>query len=144
MIGKKMVMTNRPAKLRDLATRYTAAWCSGDAGEVAAFYAANASLRLNDGVPAMGREAIAAAIRDFMEVFSGLQIRMDDLQIQHDRAVYQWTLTATHGETGNKVRVAGLEVWRVGEDGLITECAMHFDSEAYERQTAFAPALSSR
>ena len=40
-----------PAKLRELAAGYTAAWGSQDAASVAAFFAESGSLRINDGTP---------------------------------------------------------------------------------------------
>jgi len=51
-------MTLDPAKLLDLAQRYTAAWCSQDAASVAAFYSPNGSLSINGSAPAVGRSAI--------------------------------------------------------------------------------------
>jgi hypothetical protein len=51
-------MAPEPDKLRDFATRYTAASCGQDAASVARHYAADGRLRVNDGPPAVGREAI--------------------------------------------------------------------------------------
>jgi uncharacterized protein (TIGR02246 family) len=45
-------------QLLDFATRYTAAWCSQDAASVAAFFAEDGSLQINDGEPSVGRAAI--------------------------------------------------------------------------------------
>lgn len=45
--------------LTEFAARYTAAWCSQDPASVAAFFSPGGSLRVNDGPPALGREAIA-------------------------------------------------------------------------------------
>ena len=47
-----------PARMKEFAGRYTTAWCSKDAASVAAFYSPNGSLRVNDGTPAVGRDAI--------------------------------------------------------------------------------------
>lgn len=44
--------------LRDLAERYTAAWCGQNPALVAAFYSDEGSLCVNDDPPAVGREAI--------------------------------------------------------------------------------------
>jgi hypothetical protein len=35
---------------------------------------------------------------------------------------------------GKPVRVSGYELWKIDNDGLITESKGHFDSAEYERQ----------
>jgi hypothetical protein len=55
-------LTSDP-RLVDFATRYTAAWCSHAASNVAAFYSEYGSLTINDGAPAIGRKAITDAAR---------------------------------------------------------------------------------
>ena len=49
------------AKLKEFSTKYTAAWCSQNAGSVASFFATNGSLTINGGTPSVGRTAITAA-----------------------------------------------------------------------------------
>ncbi len=125
------------ARLRDFARRYTAAWCSQDAASVAVFYAPNGSLRVNDAAPAVGRTAITGVAQGFMSAFPDMQLLMDDLVVQGERAVYRWTLVGTNtgpGGTGRKVRISGFEEWRIGDDGLIAESLGHFDGEDYRRQ----------
>ena len=46
-------------ELVNFATRYAKAWCSQDPERVAAFYAENGSLSVNDAPPAVKRAAIA-------------------------------------------------------------------------------------
>ena len=58
-----------PAPLHDFAERYTAAWCSQNAASVAALYSPNGSLRINGGIPAVGRNAIKEAAQGFMTSF---------------------------------------------------------------------------
>ena len=48
------------SRLVDSATRYTAAWCSHDASRVARFYSESGSLAINNGAPAVGRQAVEA------------------------------------------------------------------------------------
>ncbi len=126
-----------PESLRDFARRYTAAWCSRDAASVAACYAANGSLRVNDAEPAVGREAITRVAQGFMSAFPDLKVLMDDLTVDGDRAVYRWTLVGTNtgpGGTGRTVRISGFEEWRIDADGFIAESLGHFDSDDYQRQ----------
>jgi uncharacterized protein (TIGR02246 family) len=123
--------------LRDFAKRYTAAWCSHTAANVAAFYSPNGSLTVNDGTPAIGRRAITEAAQAFMTAFPDLQVLMGDVLLQEQRAVYHWTLVGTNtgpGGAGRRVRISGFEVWKFGDDGLIAESQGHFDSGAYQRQ----------
>ena len=90
----------KPAELRDFAERYTAAWCSGNASSVAACYSPNGSLTINTDAPAQGREGIAMAAQSFMTAFPDLQVLMDDIEMQGDRAVYHWTLSGTNTGPG--------------------------------------------
>ena len=124
---------------RDFATRYTAAWCSQDASSVAAFFAPNGSLTINDGAPAVGRRAITEAVQSFMTAFPDLEVRMDDLLDRGDTLIYKWTLSGTNtgpGGTGKRVRISGFEEWRMGDDGLVAASLGHFDSAEYQRQLA--------
>ena len=130
-------MTSDPLQLRELAALYTAAWCSQDALRVAGHYAPDGALSVNGGPPAVGREAIAAVAQGFMTAFPDLQVLLDDVLMQDDRAVYHWTLVGTNtgpGGSGHLVRISGYEVWKIGEDGLIAESQGHFDHAAYRYQ----------
>ena len=124
-------------RVKEFAARYTAAWCSGDPTRVASFYAADGSLRINEGKPSVGREAIAEAARGFMTAFPDLVVAMDDVVRDGDRFVYRWTLTGTHtgpGGSGARVRVSGCEEWTLGADGSIAKSLGHFDEAVYRRQ----------
>ncbi len=124
-------------KTRDLATRYTAAWCSHDAASVASYYSEHGSLTINDGSPAVGRAAIAAAAQGFMTAFPDLVVEFDGLELQGNRVLYRWTLTGANtgpGGTGNRVRISGHEEWRIGSDGRIAESRGHYDAHDYDRQ----------
>jgi hypothetical protein len=55
-----------PAKLHQFATRYTAAWCSQSAANVASFFATDGSLKINAASPSVGRQAITAAAQGFI------------------------------------------------------------------------------
>jgi ketosteroid isomerase-like protein len=119
------------------ATRYTAAWCSQDPASVAAFFAENGSLRINDGAPSVGRAAITEAARGFMKDFPDLTVEMDGLERKGDGYIYRWTLTGANtgpGGAGNKVRISGYEEWTIGPDGLIAASLGHFDAADYNRQ----------
>ena len=130
-------MTIELNQLRDLAERYTAAWCSQEPAGVAAFYSPNGSLSVNGAAPAMGHSAISEVARGFMTAFPDLKVTMDDVLAQGDRAVYHWTLDGTNtgpGGSGQRVRISGFEIWQIGADGLIAESRGSFDEADYRRQ----------
>jgi hypothetical protein len=123
--------------LRDLATRYTAAWCSHNPESVAAFYSDQGLLRVNDDPPAVGRNAITQVAQSFMTAFPDLCVVFDDLRLQADELEYHWTLSGSNtgpGGTGYRVRISGFERWRIGSDGLIVSSQGHFDAAEYRRQ----------
>jgi uncharacterized protein (TIGR02246 family) len=78
-------MISEPARLRDFAARYTAAWCSQNAPSVAACYAQDGSLTVNGGTPAVGRKAITELAQGFMSSFPDLRVLLDDILIKGDR-----------------------------------------------------------
>ena len=123
--------------MKEFATRYTAAWCSHDAASVAGFFAAGGSLKINDGTPAVGRQAITAAAQSFMTDFPDLAVEMDGVDRQGDRFIYRWTLIGTNtgpGGSGRRVRISGYEEWTIGADSLIAASLGHFDAADYQRQ----------
>ncbi len=133
-------------RLHDFAVRYTAAWCSQNAASVAAFFAPQGSLKVNDGSPAVGRTAITATAQGFMTAFPDIVVKMDGLAVSGAKIEYHWTLTGTNtgaGGTGRAVRISGFEVWRFDSDGLIAESIGQFDAAEYARQLS-APAADPR
>ncbi|MGH7490196.1 MAG: YybH family protein [bacterium] len=123
--------------IMDFATKYTAAWCSQDPALVASFFAEDSSLTINEGTPAVGREAITAAAQSFMTAFPDMAVTMDSLSGIGNNATYHWTLTGTNtgpGGTGKTARISGYEEWTLGPDGLIARSLGHFDETEYQRQ----------
>jgi uncharacterized protein (TIGR02246 family) len=128
---------NDRAELDKFANRYAKAWCSQNPESVAAFFAENGSLSVNDGTPAVGRAAIAEEARGFMRTFPDMVVTMDDVSRDSDGTKFHWTLTGTNtgpGGTGKRVRISGYELWKIDNDGLIAQSKGHFDSAEYERQ----------
>jgi nuclear transport factor 2 (NTF2) superfamily protein len=116
--------------VRDLARRYTEAWCSQDPVRVAAHYQPGGMIAINDGEPA----PIEGVARAFIEAFPDIQVYMDDLVFADDAAEYRWTFTGTSSETGKWVRISGVETWTIGEDGLIAASKGAYDQAEYDRQ----------
>jgi steroid delta-isomerase-like uncharacterized protein len=125
------------AKITTFAKRYAEAWCSQNPESVAAFFAENGSLRVNEGPPAVGRAAIAEVAQGFMRDLPDMIVTMDDVTHESDGTKFHWTLTGTNagpGGTGKRLRISGYELWKIDEDGFIAESRGHFDSAEYERQ----------
>jgi len=123
--------------LHEFSTQYTEAWCSRHARSVASFYEEQGSLKINNGIPAVGRAAITNSAQGFMTAFPDMVVRIDRLVVKGARTEYHWTLTGTNsgpGGTGKFVKISGYEEWRFGPDGLIAESLGHFDEADYERQ----------
>jgi steroid delta-isomerase-like uncharacterized protein len=123
--------------LKKFAKRYAEAWCSQNSESVAAFFAKNGSLSVNDGPPAVGRAAIAEVAQGFMSDFPDMKVTMDDVAHESRGPVFHWTLTGTNtgpGGTGKRVRISGHEVWELDKEGLIANSKGSFDQAEYERQ----------
>ncbi len=124
-------------ELKAFAQRYAKAWCGQNPESVAAFFAENGSLSVNDGPPAVGRAAIAEVAQGFMSTFPDLIVTMDDVSRNPDGTKFHWTLIGTNtgpGGTGKRVRISGYELWQFDNAGLIENSKGHFDSAEYERQ----------
>jgi len=119
------------------ANRYAKAWCSQNPESVAAFFAEQSSLSINNGSPAVGRAAIAREAQAFMTTFPDMVVTMDKVVHNEEGAKFHWTLTGTNtgpGGTGKRVRISGYELWKFDPDGLIAESKGQFDSAEYQRQ----------
>jgi uncharacterized protein (TIGR02246 family) len=125
--------------LSEFAEQYAKAWCSQNPESVAAFFAENGSLKVNNDASAVGRAAIAAIARGFMRDFPDMIVTFDKLERCADRTAFHWTLTGTYAETGNRVRISGYELWKIDRAGFIAESTGHFDADEYERQVRGQP-----
>jgi len=119
-------------ELTRFAERYAKAWCSRNPEIVAAFFAENALLTVNDGPPAPALEVA----RGFMRDFPDMVLKFDRLRNTPTGTEFHWTFTGTNtgpGGTGKKVRVSGYELWKIDNEGFIAESKGHFDAGDYER-----------
>ena len=69
-----------------------------------------------------------------MTAFPDLKVSMNDLVEGREKIIYQWTLEGTHRRTGKRVRISGIEEWRIDNDVLIAESLGSFDATDLERQ----------
>jgi uncharacterized protein (TIGR02246 family) len=124
-------------ELTAFATRYAAAWSGQDPAAFAAFYAEDATFRINDGEPSVGRNAIEQTARDFMTAFPDMVVNLVEVRRAGDVVEFHWHWTGTNsgpGGTGNAVDLVGFEEWTIGDDGLIVTSQGHMDDAEYQRQ----------
>jgi uncharacterized protein (TIGR02246 family) len=132
-------LTSPSGAVWELVLRASKAWSSQDPEGVAACYEDTASLTINRGTPATGRKELAATAASYMEAFPDLGVSVDGVLVAGDSVFWAWTLTGTNtspGGTGNRVRVSGIEVWTMGESGLVANSIGYYDAETYQRQIA--------
>lgn len=127
----------KPVDLNEFATRYAAAWSSQNPDAHNAFYAENGVLQVNDGEPAVGREAVRATAEAFMTAFPDMKVELVELKGEFPDVEFHWHWTGTNtgpGGTGAYVDMYGYEAWTLDEDGLITRSLGHYDEAEYQRQ----------
>ena len=129
-------MTLQADAVRDMATRYAAAWSSGSPEAVASFYEEDGKITINDGDPLIGRAAIAEMAGGFYAEFPDLVVHLDDIRLAGKHAIFVWTLEGTHSGTGKTVKVGGWEAWTLSDNLLVAESLGRFHAEEYERQVA--------
>lgn len=130
---------NLPENVEAFALGYTAAWNNHDPEGVAAFYAGSGSLRVNEGEPAVGREAVAGVARSFMDAFPDLVLINLSNEDVDGRIRYHWRFLGTNtgpDGTGAAVDFSGFEAWVFDDQGLILDSQGSFDEADYERQLA--------
>lgn len=128
---------SREDGMAGFATRYAEAWSGQDPAALAAFYAEDGILVVNDGAPSVGRAAIAATAGSFMTAFPDMVVELVELEERDGMVVFHWHWTGTNtgpGGTGNAVDLTGYEEWTLGADGLILESLGHYDDAEYRRQ----------
>ena len=130
-------MPNDLETLTKFAQGYAEAWCGQDPEKVAAFFAENGSLSVNNSPPAVGRGAIAEIAQGFMRDFPDMMVTMNKVTQDPVGTKFHWTLTGTYsgpGGTGKRVRISGYEQWQIDKNGLIDKSKGHFDAAECDRQ----------
>nr|CAP48504.1 putative integron gene cassette protein [uncultured bacterium] len=98
-----------PSKaLWELAVRCATAWSSGDPEGMASCYEETGRQSINNGPPAIGREALSEVATSYMVAFPDLQIALDQLLVAGDAAFFVWTVdrnqhrTQRHGQVRSR------------------------------------------
>jgi uncharacterized protein (TIGR02246 family) len=129
-------MSNGADAVREVADAYTAAWNSGSADAVAAYYAEDGAIVINRGTPWEGRSGVARMAAGFFADLPDLRLTCDGIRVAGDHVAYLWTFTGTHAATGHPLRVSGWEEWDLDSDGKVKASRGWFDADDYARQTA--------
>ena len=117
--------------------KYAAAWSGQNAQAHANFFAPDGSQIVNNGMPAVGRDAIAKVAKGYMTAFPDMLVVCDSLPTTSKGVEFHWTLTGTNtgpNGTGKKVHISGVEILQFDSNGLITESNGSFDEKEYNRQ----------
>ena len=124
-------------EIEEFAVRYAAAWSSQEPEKLAACYAENGVLQINDGAPSVGREAVTEAARSFMSAFPDMVVNLVELRRVNDQVQFHWHWTGTNtgpGGNGNAVDLWGYEQWTLDDEGLILRSQGHYDEVEYQQQ----------
>ncbi len=135
--NEKIMYQNIP---QGFGKKYAAAWSGQNAQEHAKFFAADGSQIVNNGTPAVGRDAIAKVAQGFMTAFPDMLVTCDSLPITFRGHEFHWTLTGTNagpGGTGKKIHISGVEILQFDSNGLITESKGSYDEDEYNRQLKY-------
>lgn len=129
-------MSFAQSQLDDLAQRYTAARNSKVPEQVAAFHAPTSSIIINRGDPSVGQAGVTEMAAGFHADVPDLKLTCDGIRGAGLHAVYMWTFSGHHAETGNPLHVTGWEEWELDDDMKVTASLGWFDGEEYDRQVA--------
>jgi len=117
-----------------LSEAYTAAWNSGSAEAVAAFYAEDGGIVINRGEPWLGRDRVTAMAAGFFADVPDLALICDGVRAAGDHVAYLWTFTGHHAGTKAPLRIVGWEEWDLDADGKVKASRGWYDAEDYARQ----------
>jgi uncharacterized protein (TIGR02246 family) len=129
-------MTMTPAKIKQMAIDYAAAWSSKTPTAVASFYAEDGQIIINRGDVLKGRAAIAEMAGAFYDAFPDLVVRCDQVRTAGTHALFAWTLEGHHSETKNLVKLGGWEEWELNDQMQVISSLGWFDAEEEQRQIA--------
>lgn len=105
---------------------------------MAAFFAPDGQIIINDGEPWLGREGVALMASGFFADVPDLQLVCDGVRVAGSHVVYLWTFTGTHATSKRKLRVTGWEEWDLNDALKVDSSFGWFDADDYARQTRMA------
>ncbi len=130
-------MVVRPRDLDGFGASYAAAWSSGEPERLAACYAPDGWLKVNDGEPAMGRAALAQTARSFMTAIPAMKVACVAITAHGEGAIFEWALESTTAR-GLSVGARGRELLTFAADGTIATSLGSFDTDDFMTRLAAA------
>jgi uncharacterized protein (TIGR02246 family) len=125
-----------PKAIAQKAADYTAAWSSGSAQAVAAHYAEDGVIIINNGDPWNGRAKVQEMAEGFYTDVPDLNLKCDSIRSSGTHAVFAWSFTGHDADTKNPLHILGWEEWELGEDLKVKSSRGWFDADEYARQVA--------
>ena len=122
-------------ELKGFAKKYASAWSSGDPGNVLVLHSETSRLSVNDGEPAIGKDAIRKIIDDFMKAYPDLHIQVNDVLEEEAGIVFYCNVVATNsgpGGTGEKINMEVQEFWTFDSNSKFVEIEAYDDPEKFE------------
>lgn len=129
-----IVMSITAKDLEKLARKYTDAWNSKSAENVASHYAADGQIIINRGDPWKGRAKVTEMAAGFYADVPDLHLTCNDVRGAGSHAVFVWTFTGHDAKTGNPLKIRGWEEWELGDDLKVITSLGWFDAEEYAKQ----------
>lgn len=125
-----------PNQIKQIAADYTAAWNSKSAPDVAAFYAPDGQIVINNGDPWQGRDGVRDMALGFYADVPDLSLTCDDVRLSATHAIFVWTFTGHAADTGHPLNVSGWEEWDLNADNKVRFSRGWFDADDYARQAS--------
>jgi len=129
-----------------LLERQARAWNAHDPAAVAACYAPNATEYDAGGETAVGRDAIAARAKQYIDAFPDMRLEIVSIGVEGNTYTWQWKALGTNSgslagipPTNRKVVVEGCSVGKVGDDGLIGSETDYWNEASMMRQLGLLP-----
>ncbi len=127
-------MAPKQDAVRDLISKHIDAWCAKSPDGVAASYTVDAVFSINRSEAMIGQADIAEMVKGFCDEFPDVVLALDHSFVAGDHAVYVWTFTGTHAESGKKVSFQGWEEWELTDEPRVRSSLGWYDAEDYEQQ----------
>ena len=117
-----------------VAADYAAAWNSKSAKAVAAHYAEDGIIIINNGDPWIGRSRVQDMAAGFYADVPDFTQTCDDVRGSGSHVIFVWTFTGHDATTGHPLNIRGWEEWDMGDDLKVKASRGWFDAEDYGRQ----------
>jgi len=128
--------TMSPGDLKSFGKKYAEAWSSHNPDNVLALHSETSRLSVNDGEPAIGKQAIRKIVQGFIESYPDLHIQVNDVVEKQNKIIFYCNVIATNsgpGGTGNKINMEVQEFWTFDENCKFIEINAYDDQEKFAR-----------